>query len=785
VTSGLAPFTLSAEDTGRVEEIQRLTQAGSASIGPLIELLGVKSWAVRRAVVAALARIGAPAAGPLCAFLAAARHDESRLAAAMDALVQASGDVDAPVLALATESNVPAVVCDAVQVLGRRKSGSAIPALAKLAAHSDDNVAVAAMEALGRIGGSTAIEPLVIAVRTRNFFRAFPAIDVLGNSGDPRVIAPLAELLSDPVYADEATAALGRSGQVAAVSPLADALSASSPLSVGGIARALLELRNRYAAHFVDVTPILCAFRDKVSSGVAATRILAAIDNASVDERVACACILGWISDPRVVTKLVALLNAEAPVAAEATKSLRVIGPIADNELLRALQSGDSAQRLCLIPLVPAKRSSVTALVACLTDGDSSVRSQACVALGRIGDASAVPALFPAIGDVDARVSQSAVAAIQSLGCAETEAMAIAAAGSQDARTRRAALRIISYFGYPAALQVLLSATTADSERIRDAATQGLAFLDDPRALEGLLRLAEAPSAQTRAAAVRALGQTSAMPRVVLKLRNSLRDVDAWVRYYGCQALSRLGASDCVADIARLTETDPAGQVRVAAVEATARLGGAEARLMLERAAESGDADVRRVALTGLGSIRRVESIPVLLRALASDDAATRLVTLSALDRLDAPEAFDAIVRAMGDSDANVRSAAMTLMEQRADVRATRWLFEQLRDESRRDWALRALSLPRERRLEELLTALENADAVLAPLLVTVLTRMRRADGDAAVVSVLTFESVFARRAAAAALASVSTAEAREALRISSQADADEDVRKISAAAFA
>jgi hypothetical protein len=87
--------------------------------------------------------------------------------------------------------------------------------------------------------------------------------------------------------------------------------------------------------------------------------------------------------------------------------------------------------------------------------------------------------------------------------------------------------------------------------------------------------------------------------------------------------------------------------------------------------------------------------------------------------------------------------------------------------------------------LEEILTALETADAVLAPMLVTVLTRMQRADGSAAVISVLGFENVLARRAAAAALVAASTAEARQALAVASQADTDDEVRKISAAGLA
>lgn len=783
MTRPLPSFILSAEDSGRVEEVQRLTQAGAVSVEPLLRLLGEKSWVVRRAVVAALARIGTPAVGPLCALLVHERSDEARIAAAVDALSQAAGDVDATVLVLAEASTEPAPICDAVQVLGRRKSTVAVPTLSKLSAHVDDNVAVSAIEALGRIGGANAIEPLIDALRTRNFFRAFPAIEALGASGDPRVIAPLAELLGDAVYAGEAISALGRSGQIAAVAPLSALIASSTEQSLGPVVSALFDLRNRYVARFVDAAPVVNTFREAAPAAVVAPRLLGAIESASPSEKVAFACVLGWVTDPRIVTRLVALLDAEEPVAEEAAKALRNTGSIADKELVSALERGDSHMRRSLLPLIAAKRANVAAVTACLGDDDPAVRSQACEMLGRIGDPMAVPALFPAIGDADARVSQSAVAAIQSLGSAETEAMAIHAARSGDLRTRRAALRIISYFGYRAGLDVLLSATADDNERIRDAATQGLAFLDDPRALEGLLRLANDPSERTRAAAMRALGQSVSSPAIVSALRSALGDSDAWVRYYSCQALSRLGASEAIADIARLTD-DSAGQVRVAAVEATAKLGGPEAHAVLERAAESSDADVRRAALTGLGSIERVESLPIFLRALASDDAATRLITLSALARLEAPGVLEAIVDAVSDADVDVRRAAMTLIEQRPDVRATRWLLAQLRDESRREGALRALAIPNERRLEEVLTALENADAVLAPLLVTVLTRMHRADGTAAIVSALGFENVYARRAAATALVSITTREARAALREAGNLDADDEVRKISAAAF-
>jgi len=233
MSSGVASPGLSPEDRGRVEKIQRLTQAGAGSIAALVALLADPSWAVRRVVVTALARIGTPAVLPLCQVLAGDRASEAWLAATVDTLVASSGEVDDAVLALAATTNTPAVICDAAQILGRRKSTRSIATLARLTEHPDDNVAVAAIEALGRIDSPGGLEALVAAVLTRNFFRTFPAIDVLGSTCDPRAVGPLCDLLTDPIYAAAAAAALGRTGQLSAVGPLTDLLVAPDAGLIG------------------------------------------------------------------------------------------------------------------------------------------------------------------------------------------------------------------------------------------------------------------------------------------------------------------------------------------------------------------------------------------------------------------------------------------------------------------------------------------------------------------------------------------------------------------------
>ncbi|HEX6764794.1 MAG TPA: HEAT repeat domain-containing protein, partial [Polyangiaceae bacterium] len=743
------------------------------------DMLGDRSWVVRRAVVAALARVGTPACGALSEVLRGDRKSEARLAAAVDALVASTGDVEPQLLALAETSDDPAVICDVAQVLGRRGSRASIPTLSSLARHANDNVAVTAIEALGRVGGPATVEPLLDAVKSRNFFRTFPAIAALGQTGDPRATEPLLELLDDTTYVAEAAGAIARTGRLSTISPLARGLVRNDPVHTTSAARALFEICLRHADRTGNCDAAVAAVRRAVPNGAEA-RLSTALEDALPVDQVSLACVLGWLGDSRAIRRLIELLDAEPAVAEASLRALSSLGAEAELHVREAIRHGDSSRRARLLPLVASRRSALTELTLCLHDDDPAVRALACEALGRIGDPSAVGPLFRLIGDRDARVMHAAVSAIQSLGSADAKRYALDAAHSSDARIRRSALRIISYFGYPDAIAVLLDAMADPDERIGSTAMGGLALLEDPRATDALLAATSHASAATRAAACRALSTLGASPGVVSRLRSALVDPDAWVRYYACQSLGRLGAVEAASDVGRLLD-DKAGQVRVAAVEAMAKLGGTQALAVLRNAARSSDADVRRAALVGLGEIRRPEALPILLSGLESEDPGMRLVALASIAAMDGAKSNPVIMRSGTDPDPRVRTAAIGLLAERGGAAITDWLIEVL-SSSECDAALAALSHPVEGRIEGILVALESANETLAELLVRALLGMRRAAGNAALESALRFENVHARRASARGLIGIDTEDARVALTEAASADSDADVRRISAA---
>ncbi len=761
-------------ERARLDEVVRLRNARDAGVEGLMALLEDRSWSVRRSVVAALAAIGDAALAPLLRSLEHDRKSETRIAATVDALVASISDVEA-VLPPLIACGDTAVVADVAQILGRRRSARAVPTLIALLSHTDDNVAVAAIEALGRTGGRAAVDALVGAVESDYFFRTYPAIEVLGRSGDPRAVAPLARLLDKSQYTLEAARALGRTADKRAVAPLCELLSSATETNVRVAAVALAELAEAHRERYGNADTVRDAIRQAAAPSTV-RRVVRALMGGETAERIAMCVVLGALRDEAAAHALTPLLDVPA-MAQAAAEALRQLGHAADEQLCLALREGDSARRRVLLPML-ARTMAAHDVLRCLDDDDANVRALACDALARIGDASVVSVLFEHLGDPSPRVCQAATGAIQSLGSHETSMLAMRAARSDSPVMRRAALRILSYFGTTAALDIFEEAVADVDERVRDVAIAGLAFLEHPRAHALLLTLAVDASERSRAAAMRALGQSTPSEDVIATLLGGLHDARAWVRYYACQSLGKLGAREIASAVAEHLN-DSAGQVRVAAVEALSHLKSPVALEALRGCVTSRDADVQRAALIGLGLMQSVESLPLLLEACKADDPSTRLIALSALRALAMPEALGTIAAAVGDDDESVRIAAIGLLADWPSSEATRLLIEAMHDHASRARIAHALATPTHGRIAGLLTALETADDELAPVLASVLGRVDPEGHTGAIFDALRLPNAASRKAAAAMLAARGTREALDALKTRSEEDPSDEVRRV------
>lgn len=768
MASTASPLVLSAKDRDGLHAIEQLVGNGQSAISELLGHLSEKSWAIRRAVIGSLARLGDPAIVGLCHVLTHERGDEARLASAVEALVASTGDTDSHLLPLLDASD-PAVVCDAIAVLGRRHSRGSITALERLTAHEDANVALAAIDALGRIGGDAGVETLIQTVRARDFFRTFPALEALGKSRDPRAKDLLIDLLDEPLYAANAAQTLADSGDPAIAVPLLAALQRGDEALVRACAQALRTLEPSLRA--AD----WAALRAFPNAATTVARVQEAWQRASFDERAALALVLGAAGQSEGVQALLLYLRADADLAEAIQRALRRAGRDADASMLAVIETAGSTQRKTLLPLIGSAPRGSPTLAAALADPDASVRAAAADALARVGDVSTVPALFGLLADSNPQVMQATLSAIQALGCNETESLALAAAAAADPRTRRAGLRILSYFGYASGLEALVRATTDGDERTREAALAGIAFLDDPRAVNALLAATEHASAKTRAAAVRALSHLSLDENVTGIIARCLRDPDAWVRYYACLSAGRLKVTTLVDDLITLV-ADPAGQVQVAAIEALSHMRAKPAQAALITAARSQDGDLSRAAIVALGSLGGRDAISVLLSHVSSQDSAARMMAITGVANYDGPEATQVLRRAAFDEDPSVRAAAIGLLAARDDPQASEALIALLEDPIVGDKAAAALA-SREHHLPQVSLAFDGADRHRCDALAAVLVRMRRADAEAALLSALESSNVCARRAAASALASLRSPAVARALRKATTEDSDAEVR--------
>jgi HEAT repeat protein len=546
-------------------------------------------------------------------------------------------------------------------------------------------------------------------------------------------------------------------------------------------AAALARLREEYEARYGQTAPVEELLRRSVDARAATLRLGQAATDADPEEKAAICVVLGVLADDAAIPLLISMLNHPGEVGSAAHQALRRLGQRSDVLLAEALRAADSAARALLLPLV-SSGVALPEVTAALADPEPDARAAACGALARIGNPAVAEALFGRLEDSSPLVVQSAIAAIQSLGSPRTEALALAAAASSSsARVRRWALRIIAYFGYGGGLPAVLAAIDDPDPAVRDSAIHALPFMEGPVAREALLAAARGAVPASRAAAVRALGNAVGDARGDSAVLGALDDGDPWVRYYACQSAGRLRIDSAVPALARLLG-DPAGQVRVGAIEGLSHFDVAPARQALMAAARAGEEDVRRAAIIGLGIGGRLEALPTVVEALRAADVASRLVAVSALGGFDDPSVNELLGGMAGDPDEAVRNGAVGALAARPGPEATSVLIGLLERAVDGEAVWKALAVPSPDRVAGILAALERADDELAPSLASALARMGDAAGAAALLRALALANPSARKAAAATLGGLGSREALAAVRTAAVEDPHPEVRRVCAA---
>lgn len=765
--------------TARVEYERELAgRLAEGSIDTLTRALGDEEWRRRQAAVTQLAAYGPAIVDSLVKTLREQHRNFSVLSSTLDLLALTDIDVVGPLIECLADED-PDLRIQAALILGERRDLRAVPPLIRALEDPDLNVRFHAIEALGSLRAAEASEPLLEIAERRDFFLAFPAIQVLGQLGDVSAAPRLVPLLSDELLRAAVAEALGQLGDEVVAVPLVRLLNEpDAPSEV--VADALADLYARYETRYGAGEHIASLVRRHI--GPAGTQnLLDAVGRVHSDRLRGIARVLGWLSGPAAERALTRLLGQRA-VRAQVVEALVRYGAGVVDLLIEQLRAEDLDTRQAAA--VALGRIGDARATAALADSlsDPELALPAAGALARIGDGAAFGALMALVGHDDTAVRQAAVAALNSIGHADMPIRIVTLLDDANPNVRESAVKIAGYFGYPQCTARVLARCSDPSEAVRRAAVEHLPFFEDPAAVPALIHALASDTPPVRAAAAGALAHVDP-DQAIPPLAAALGDADPWVRYFALRSLGDLGRPGVTPVVLDLVRRDPAGQVRLAAIDVLGRLNAAGATAVLEPLTMLEERDLARAAIRGLGHLDDPAAQPILERLLRAGETWRRLEAVRAVGARGGPKAVPALEWiAAADDDPEIVAAAvgvLALLASREDEdgAAIAALISLTAEPSRREAAIGALAAVPHRRAVDVAAGVRHYSPDVRRATVEALGRMKHPDASHWIERALDDPFPGVRAAAVAELRRLGSRTAGRKLLALARTDPDLEVR--------
>lgn len=631
----------------------------------------------------ALPQYGAGAIHPLLTSLRSVSALTKEQRDQLPAVLAAIGPCTVPPLSRQLHDRHEHVRAVCAAALGRLNALDALPTLLALERDESEFVRQSLAEALGSIAAAarTAEPP----ARRRWFRRRRPwwfrrrFADCATSDPVPAAVQCLRSLLQDSHAAVRGQAAQSIRGigppAAAAVPDLVERLSDPDETVRCGAAEALGAVGPGSAEAIAALAGALedpsAAVRAAVARGLAAMGPAAA----------------------SAARRLVEVLRDRDPgPQAAAADALPEIGPLdgaAVRSLIEELGDRDSAVRARATEVLGSLESppaeAADALARMLRDRTDAVRARAAAALGKIGPgaAVAVPHLVRALRDSDSSVSALAADALGTVGVASRNVITA---------LTRALAHVNAQVRANAALA--LGRLRADGDRVRAALKWAASDVDGG----------------VRAQAVRALGRTeNGGPEWVAVVREALNDGDPLVREAGVEALGQARQPpDVVAALVLPLLGDANDQVKLQAIDVlTRQVGPAPAVIegICNLLLRDDSTRVQAYAARGIGGLgpAAADCGPALVRAAQTGDAGVRRQAMRALAAIRPADARDAFRSGLRDADTEVRAIASEAWGEvpSIDDEAARALAEAARDPEGRVRLNAVRALARVRRLPD------------------------------------------------------------------------------------
>jgi HEAT repeat protein len=338
-------------------------------------------------------------------------------------------------------------------------------------------------------------------------------------------------------------------------------------------------------------------------------------------------------------------------------------------------------RRVALSPPRNPVELAVATLESALDDDSAAVRTQAAMALGRVGHAAAsvAPRLIGLLKEADETVRCEAAKALGDLGGEEQATVAALIELLQDASpvVKESAARALGELEKRAApaVSALVLLLQDGEESVRTAAAEAIARVGplDQDATETLVEGLESSDNIVRAQTAEALGTIGATAEEAAPaLVEALGDQNDRVRAKAVEALGKIGETVAEAAVPGLVKAlrDRDNWVSAMAAEALGEMGdSADAAIpALVRSLRHENAEVRRNAAEAIGKmgVTAVGARPALEQAAHDDNGGVRARAIRALGQMGmpTPTSTEVVLAGLLDPDPLVRVAAVESLGQ-------------------------------------------------------------------------------------------------------------------------
>lgn len=530
----------------------------------------------RLTAISELSRLRDPRAVPVVITALKDSDERVRTEAARSLAVFADERAVDPLIASLSDSSAN-VRAQSAAALGLFKSHKALGPLEKALADRDARVSGAAAESLARMEDPEAIHMLIGSLSSPDWQLRARAAQVLmrvpGAAGSPDAIPRLVRGLQDKdlivrYYSAEALVAAGQP----AVDQIVALFRAGRYIERERAGRVLGRIGKP------SLQPMLDIVQDR---------------SVQPELRAAAAAVLGIIGDQVAVDSLISLLRDQryfvrqqsavalgrigAPAIDALVKESRSSTPVVRESVIVALGDACSEIRHEIDARGGERPDDKTNIARCveaiqhsLDDSNPSVRLAAVQALGQTGSKSAIDPLMSILRDENNSMRGEAAVSLGKIG-EPAEQVLITALNDPKPLTRKLVAEALGDIRSQAAVPALMQLVSSDMSGARAEAIQALGKIGDTRAVDVIITAMSDASSNVKVNAIQALAALQG-PKVEGALDRALGDREEDVRQAAATGLAEVGTEKSILALEKIADDDSSSEVRSAAVKAIEKL---------------------------------------------------------------------------------------------------------------------------------------------------------------------------------------------------------------------